>query len=391
MKTLGLYLHIPFCISKCRYCDFYSIPEAARPVPDKYVDALCEHMHEYVLQARDYAVTTIYIGGGTPSLLTADQMKKVIKKLKSSFHLSAKCEISMEMNPKTADYTKLRAFRKLGINRLSIGIQSFDDADLNICGRAHNAADAVSAFTSARKAKFENISFDLMYGIPGQTLQTVVNNINTAIRLEPEHVSLYGLKVEEGTPFWFDRHELAFPDEETERSMYFTAVGLLEKAGYHQYEISNFARRGYSCRHNLKYWNCDEYLGFGPAAHSYFGGKRFSLKKDLNLYMDSFDPETSVDTPLVDEYIDIPYPSRVAEYVMLRFRLTAGISLEAFRKKFGRDFEEMYLEKLAPYLKSGHVIRTPKGYAFSPEGMYVSNYILARVVDFDLVIPGSQN
>ena len=197
--------------------------------------------------------------------------------------------------------------------------------------------------------------------------------------------------MEEGTPFWFDRHELAFPDEETERSMYFTAVGLLEKAGYHQYEISNFARRGYSCRHNLKYWNCDEYLGFGPAAHSYFGGKRFSLKKDLNLYMDSFDPETSVDTPLVDEYIDIPYPSRVAEYVMLRFRLTAGISLEAFRKKFGRDFEEMYLEKLAPYLKSGHVIRTPKGYAFSPEGMYVSNYILARVVDFDLVIPGSQN
>ncbi len=391
MKTLGLYLHIPFCISKCRYCDFYSIPEAARPVPDKYVDALCEHMHEYALQARDYAVTTIYIGGGTPSLLTADQMKKVIKKLKSSFHLSAKCEISMEMNPKTADYTKLRAFRKLGINRLSIGIQSFDDADLNICGRAHNAADAVSAFTSARKAKFENISFDLMYGIPGQTLQTVVNNINTAIRLEPEHISLYGLKVEEGTPFWFDRHELAFPDEETERSMYFTAVGLLEKAGYHQYEISNFARRGYSCRHNLKYWNCDEYLGFGPAAHSYFGGKRFSLKKDLNLYMDSFDPETSVDTPLVDEYIDIPYPSRVAEYVMLRFRLTAGISLEAFRKKFGRDFEEMYLEKLAPYLKSGHVIRTPKGYAFSPEGMYVSNYILARVVDFDLVIPGSQN
>lgn len=391
MKTLGLYLHIPFCISKCRYCDFYSIPEAARPVPDKYVDALCEHMHEYALQARDYAVTTVYIGGGTPSLLTPDQMKKVIKKLKSSFHLSTKCEISMEMNPKTADYTKLRAFRKLGINRLSIGIQSFDDADLSICGRAHNAADAVSVFTAARKAKFENISFDLMYGIPGQTLQTVVNNINTAIHLEPEHISLYGLKVEEGTPFWFDRHELAFPDEETERSMYFTAVGLLEKAGYHQYEISNFARRGYSCRHNLKYWNCDEYLGFGPAAHSYFGGKRFSLKKDLNLYMDSFDPETSVDTPLVDEYIDIPYPSRVAEYVMLRFRLTAGISLEAFRKKFGRDFEEMYLEKLAPYLKSGHVIRTPKGYAFSPEGMYVSNYILARVVDFDLVIPGSQN
>ena len=391
MKTLGLYLHIPFCISKCRYCDFYSIPEAARPVPERYVDALCEHMHEYALQANEYAVTTVYIGGGTPSLLTPDQMKKIMKKIKSSFHLSAKCEISMEMNPKTADFAKLRAFRRLGINRLSIGVQSFDDADLNICGRAHNVADAVNVFTAARKAKFDNISFDLMYGIPGQSLQTLVNNINTAIHLEPEHISLYGLKVEEGTPFWFDRHSLAFPDEETERSMYFTAIGLLEKAGYHQYEISNFAKRGYSCRHNLKYWNCDEYLGFGPAAHSYFGGKRFSLKKDLNLYMDSFDPDKTVDTPLVDEYIDIPYPSRVAEYVMLRFRLTAGISCAAFRKKFGRDFEEMYLPKLAPYLASGHVIRTPKGYAFSPEGMYVSNYILARIVDFDLVIPGSQN
>lgn len=391
MKTLGLYLHIPFCLSKCRYCDFYSLPESGKAIPDRYIDALCHHMDDYALQAKDYAVTTVYFGGGTPSLLTPEQMKRLMKKLKSTFGLSGKCEISMESNPKTADYAKLHAFRKLGINRLSIGVQSFDDADLSVCGRAHHAADAVNFFTTARKAKFENISFDLMYGIPGQTLQTVVNNINTAIHLEPEHISLYGLKVEEGTPFWFDRHELAFPDEETERSMYFTSVGLLEQAGYHQYEISNFAKRGYSCRHNLKYWNCDEYIGFGPAAHSYFGGKRFSLKKDLPLYMDCFDPEKSVDTPLVDEYIDIPYSSRVAEYVMLRFRLTAGINCTAFRKKFGRDFEEMYLEKLLPFIKSGHIKQTQNGYAFTPEGMYVSNYILARVVDFDLIIPGSQN
>ena len=390
MKTLGLYLHIPFCLSKCRYCDFYSVPGAARPVPDRYVDAIVAHMKEYAPQAKDYAVTTVYFGGGTPSLLTAEQMKLILKKLKTSFHVARKCEISMEINPKTVDTAKLNSFRRAGVNRLSIGVQSFDDADLNICGRAHNSADAYQTFTSAREAKFNNISLDLMYGIPGQTLQTVANNISIASQLEPEHISLYGLKVEEGTPFWFERGELAFPDEETERSMYFTAVGLLANAGYRQYEISNFARRGYSCRHNLKYWNCDEYLGFGPAAHSYFGGKRFSFKKNLSLYMDSFDTSKQVSEPLIDEYIDIPYSSRVAEYVMLRFRLTAGINCAIFRKKFGREFDDIYLDRLAPFLKSGHVVKTPKGYAFTPEGMYVSNYILARVVDFDLIIPGSQ-
>ena len=368
MKTLGLYLHIPFCISKCRYCDFYSIPEAARPVPDKYVDALCEHMHEYALQARDYAVTTIYIGGGTPSLLTADQMKKVIKKLKSSFHLSAKCEISMEMNPKTADYTKLRAFRKLGINRLSIGIQSFDDADLNICGRVHNAADAVSAFTAARKAKFENISFDLMYGIPGQTLQTVVNNINTAIRLEPEHISLYGLKVEEGTPFWFDRHELAFPDEETERSMYFTAVGLLEKAGYHQYEISNFARRGYSCRHNLKYWHDEEYLGIGASAHSFLGGKRTYYPRDIEYFISGNERLTEGDGG--DE----------EEFCMLALRLREGLTQERFYARFHHGIPQKMLESAKQYEKYGLCRCESGGISLTRRGFLLSNSVISEII-----------
>ena len=391
MKTLGLYLHIPYCIRKCRYCDFYSIPEGEKPVPDAYVEAVCAHMKEYAVQTADYAITTIYFGGGTPSLLSVEQLKRLMKALKSSFHLSKSCEISMETNPKTVELSKLRAFRRTGINRLSLGMQSFNDRDLCICGRAHTASDAVEAFTLARKAGFSNISLDLMYGIPGQTLQSVTDNINTAISLEPEHISFYGLKLEEGTPFWRERNELEFPDEESERSMYFISSGLLERAGYHRYEISNFSRRGYACKHNLRYWNCDEYIGFGPAAHSYFGGKRFSLKKNVGLYIDSFDPEKSVSEPLVDEYIDIPYSSRVAEYVMLRMRLAAGVHCDAFRKRFGRDFDEIYADRLRPYLQSGHVVKTEKGYAFSPEGMYVSTYILARVVDFDLILPGSQN
>ena len=388
-KTLGLYLHIPFCLSKCAYCDFYSIPGASEKLKDDYVNALIAHMDEYAVQARDYIVTTVYFGGGTPSLLSEEQLKRLMKKLRSAYRLSSGCEISMELNPKTADGEKMKSFRRLGINRLSIGAQSFDDGDLQLCGRPHNASDIYETVRLARRAKFENISLDLMYGLPGQTLQTIVDNVNTAIGLNVEHISLYGLKVEEGTPFWFDRHSLVFPDEETERSMYFNAVSLLEQAGIRQYEISNFAKKGYACRHNVKYWNCDEYLGFGPAAHSYFGGKRFSFKKEISLYMASFDNAHPAEESILDEYIDIPYPSRVGEYVMLRFRLKAGINCEAFRKRFGRSFDEIYLPRITPFLRSGHIVKTPKGYAFTPEGMYVSNYILARVVDFDLIVPGS--
>ncbi len=389
MKTLGLYLHIPFCLSKCKYCDFYSVPGSSDEIKERYVNALIAHMGEYSIQAKNYVVNTIYLGGGTPSLLSEKQLRMILKKLKSYFKVHPQCEISMEVNPGTVDFEKLKAFRKCGVNRLSIGVQSFYDKDLALCGRVHNADDAYKIITDARNAKFNNISLDIMYGLPGQTLQTVVDNINTAIALDVEHISLYGLKVEDGTPFWFDRHSLVFPEEETERSMYFNALGLLNNAGYKQYEISNFSKKGKMCRHNLRYWNCDEYIGFGPAAHSYFGGKRFSFKRDINLYMDSFDSEKTVSEQLLDEYIDIPYSSRVAEYVMLRFRLNAGISTAAFRKKFGRDFNDIYYDRIAPYIKSGHIVKTQKGYAFSSEGMYVSNYILSRIVDFDLMIPGS--
>ncbi len=390
MKTLGLYLHIPFCMQKCRYCDFYSLAGCSAADKDAYVQTLCAHMREYKLQAKNYTVMSVYLGGGTPSLLSADELKMLMRHVRASFRLHPDAEITMEANPGTVDEQKLKAFRRCGVNRISIGVQSFHDEDLSISGRIHTAKEGYEAIIAARKAGFDNISIDLMFGLPGQSLQTVTDNVNTAASLEVDHVSLYGLKIEEGTPFWFDRASLAFPDEETERTMYYTACGLLETYGYKQYEISNFAKTGKKCRHNLRYWNTEEYLGFGPAAHSYFGGKRFSFKRNLPLYLDSFDPEKTVSEPLIDEYIDIPYPSRVAEYVMLRMRLNAGVDCEAFYKRFGRRFDEIYAERLKPFIKSGHVVRTAKGYAFSPEGRYVSNYILARVVDFDLVVPGAQ-
>ena len=389
MKRLGIYIHIPFCVSKCRYCDFYSIPGASEELKDRYIEAIISHMKEYSIQAKDYIVDTVYFGGGTPSLLSEKQLKAVMKALKSCFRVYRGSEISMEINPKTVSYANLKFIKKCGVNRLSIGVQSFADNELKIAGRPHDSDDAFETVRLARKAGFSNISLDLMFGLPEQTLQSVVDNIGSVISLDVEHISLYGLKIEEGTPFWFDRSKLALPDEDEERSMYFNAAGLLSASGIKQYEISNFAKKGKYCKHNLKYWNCDEYLGFGPAAHSYFAGKRFSFKKDINLYIDSFLGDNKVSEELIDEYIDIPYSSRVAEYVMLRFRLNTGINKAVFKKKFGRDFDEMYLERITPFIKTGHIIKTKNGYAFSSEGMYVSNYILSRVVDFDVIIPGT--
>lgn len=389
MKSLGIYIHVPFCLKKCRYCDFYSLAGEQQGVIERYVSALSAHLDEYALQAKDYAVTSVYFGGGTPSLLSDKQIKALLKKIRSNYRLYKAAEISMEVNPATVSPESLAGYRRAGVNRLSIGVQSFDDDDLRRIGRVHKAEDALETVTMAGKAGFNNISIDLMFALPGQSLQTVIDNVNMAASLEVDHVSLYGLKIEDGTPFWFERDTLPLPDEEEERRMYFTAAGLLESYGFKQYEISNFAKKGKMCRHNVRYWDCEDYLGFGPAAHSYFGGKRFSFKRDLGLYLDSFDPEKTAEEPLIDEMIDIPYSSRVAEYVMLRFRLNVGVNTDTFLKRFGRSFEEMYLDRLRPYLESGHIVKTPKGYAFSREGMYVSNFILSRVVDFDMVVPGT--
>ncbi len=391
MKGLGLYIHIPFCVSKCKYCDFYSLSGVDEIGKERYVETLCKHMSDYKLQAKNHVVTSVYFGGGTPSLLTEKQLKTIMKAVRKNFHLSQRCEISMEVNPGTVDEVKLKAIKKLGINRLSVGAQSFDENELNTCGRIHTPKEIYECVTQARKAKIDNISLDLIYGLPNQTKESLFENLENAFNLNVDHISLYGLKIEEGTPFWYDRHNLVLPDEDEERNMYFEAVEKLRHAGFRQYEISNFAKRHRACKHNLRYWNCDEYLGFGPAAHSYFGGKRFSFKRDLKLYMDSFDENVNTSETLLDEYVDIPPQARIAEYVMLRFRLVEGLNLAKFSKRFGRSFEQLYYQKMNPYINSGHIVKTKTGYAFSLQGMYVSNYILSRIVGGDLIIPGSNS
>lgn len=386
MKKLGLYIHIPFCMKKCAYCDFYSIPAASEMLKTEYLTALSQQIDEYKPQAANHSVDSVFIGGGTPSLLDEKQTAALMKKIYSCFNVERNAEVTIEANPGTVDEKKLKLYKKLGINRLSLGVQSFLNEDLAVCGRIHKAQDSVRAFTMARNAGFDNINVDIMFGLPGQTMASLVQTLNYTFKLGADHISFYGLKIEEGTPFYEMRQTLALPDEDSESDMYFASRQIMLSNGYQHYEISNFAKRGKRCKHNMKYWNSDEYLGIGPAAHSYFAGKRFSFKKDIKLYIDSFKGLT--DRSIVEEIIDIPHSARIAEYVMLRFRLSDGINCETFYKKFGRDFDSVYYQKLRPYINSGHIVRTKDGYAFSPEGMYVSNFILSRIIDFDMNIPG---
>ncbi|MDP4153975.1 MAG: radical SAM family heme chaperone HemW, partial [Bacillota bacterium] len=303
------------------------------------------------------------------------------KNIRKNFNLAKNAEITVEANPFSAAKKTLKTLKRAGVNRLSIGVQSANESELKKLGRLHSFSDFEHTYKTARLLKFKNISVDIMYGIPDQTWESLCETLDKIIALAPEHISLYGLKIEEGTPFFEARDRLALPDEDTEADMYFAAAEKLEKAGYNQYEISNFAKNGYECKHNLKYWNCDEYLGLGTAASSYLNGRRFSFVKDIKLYNKVLLHESGEN--ILSEYLEVPQNENIGEYVMLRFRLNDGISKEAFRLRFhNKNFDEMFYKKLEPFIKSGHVEITSDGYAFNRKGFYISNYILARILDF---------
>ncbi len=374
-KTLGLYIHIPFCEKKCGYCDFYSLPGADEAAMGGYIKALISQMEDYSLQAARFSVDTVFIGGGTPSLLSSSQFEELFKALRRCFSLAPAPEITVECNPASAMRPLFDKLLGLGVNRLSLGLQSADDGELSRIGRLHDFNQFYFSYRDARYAGFDNINVDLMYGLPGQTPGSFADTLRCVTSLSPEHLSCYGLKLEEGTPLWKERESLPLPDEETERSMYFLACSALSEAGYRHYEISNFARPGYECRHNLRYWDCGEYLGFGPAASCYFSGKRFTYKRDLEAFV-ARDPGDS----LVEELFEIPPSEMVGEYVMLRLRLRDGISPDEFHKRFRRDFEAMFGDKLQRYLDSGHMVKQGGAYSLTDEGFYISNYIIADLL-----------
>ncbi len=380
-KRLGIYVHIPFCIKKCAYCDFYSFSPRDTRVYAAYVDALLAHMRSYRTVGADYAPDTVYIGGGTPTALPPEEMLRLLRGIKSSFRVRKNAELTIECNPATANFETLQRYRRAGVNRLSIGLQSANANELAALGRAHSLRQFDATYRAARRAGFENISIDLMYGIPYQTLDSWINTLRFAVSRKPEHISLYGLKLEEGTPLAANASSFTFPDEDMEFAMYSYAIDFLAGYGYRQYEISNFARPDRECLHNLKYWNCEEYLGFGPSAHSYFADVRFSFKPSVSNYIKCVDGVTNDE--LTDEYETIPLRERLGEYVMLRMRLTDGIDKREFFRLFGKDFDRTFGAKLEAYEKGGFVNLSGGVCRFTTAGMFVSNYILSDILEFD--------
>lgn len=380
MKKLGLYIHIPFCQSKCAYCDFYSVTGYDKF--QRYTDAVLLQMEDYSSAASVYEVDTIFIGGGTPTVVPEKNILEIIDGTYSNFNILINAEVTIEANPATVTLPMLKKFMRSGINRISFGVQSTCNNELKSLSRIHTYEDFEKSFNLARKANFNNINVDIMYGIPEQTLESFKLTLNRICALGPEHISVYGLKIEEGTPFSQIKDSLLLPDEDTEFKMYEYAVDYLNANGYKQYEISNFAKPGMECRHNLKYWTCQEYLGLGPASHSYFNNTRFSFKCDIENYIEALeDADSTID--ITDKNYPILPSERVGEYIMLNLRLKKGINIIEFKKMFGLDFEDMYKDLLGAYVENGFMDKTGNGYAFTTKGMYVSNYILSAMLDFD--------
>ncbi len=379
-KQLGLYIHIPFCNSKCSYCDFYSVTDTKKQ--QRYIDSLLLHMSDYSESLENYNVDTIYIGGGTPTTLPKNLTADLFDGIFDNFNITKDAEITIEANPATIDTRILKKYRSEGVNRLSIGMQSSCDNELKALSRIHTFDDFEDSFRAARKVKFDNINVDIMYGIPEQTPASFKMTLDYVSDLKPEHISVYGLKIENDTPFAEKLNTLRLPNEDDEYEMYETAVNTLTQEGYIQYEISNFALPGFECRHNLKYWNCMEYLGLGPAAHSYLNNCRFSFKRDIDLYMDAME---KIDTGynILDECYNITPKERIGEYIMLQLRMNEGLNTEKFGELFNLNFNRIYEKYLKVYVENGFMAKNNTNYMFTTKGRYVSNYILSAMLDFD--------
>ncbi len=376
-EKLGLYVHIPFCAKKCNYCDFLSAPPGGGDERKKYVEALCREIQREGRGCEGYTVDTLFWGGGTPSLLLPEETERVMKALRDSFRIETDAEITMEVNPGTVDRAKLESYGRLGINRLSIGLQSANDEELKELGRIHSWQDFLTTWELVRECGFTNVNVDLMSALPGQTREGYENTLRKVLCLEPEHISAYSLMIEEGTPF-FGRfgpgggEEDRLPDEETERWMYERTGRLLKTHGYERYEISNYSRPGLACKHNIGYWTGKEYLGLGLGASSLIHHRRFSRERDLGVYIRK--AMTGEDTTVWQENLGLQ--EEMAEFMFLGLRLTRGICLKEFEKRFGSSLEENYGKPIKELKEKGLLYVPQKGrLALTQKGADVSNQV----------------
>ena len=368
-KPLELYIHIPFCIRKCQYCDFLSGP-SDRKTRDRYMDALQKEI-QAVRDVEAYEIVSVFIGGGTPSVLEAGAIASLMDIVREKFALRDDAEITIEANPGTVDMEKLSVFRQAGINRLSLGLQSTDPAELKMLGRIHTYEEFLQSYRMARAAGFDNINIDLMFAVPGQTEEAWKQHLREVAELEPEHISAYSLIIEEGTPF--AEKELDLPDEDTEYQMYEDTAEILKEYGYHQYEISNYAKEGYECRHNAGYWKRTEYLGLGLGASSLYGGLRFFNTRDMQEYLRFSDQAEKIRK----EVTRLGRKDEIEEFMYLGLRMTEGVSEEDFEEKFGETLENIYAPVLQKYKETGFLEYTGTNWRFTRKGIHVSNHILA--------------
>ena len=376
-EKLGIYIHIPFCRSKCDYCDFYSLAGREARM-DSYQKALLAHLKETALSARSFPVDTIYFGGGTPSFYGGKRLRELLAAVRRYYRVEKEAEITFEANPDSVDLRSLRALRRAGANRISLGMQSACPAELEGVRRPHTAEQVDLAVAAARKAKLTDLSLDLIYGLPGQTMDSWQATVEHALSLEPEHLSCYGLKVEEGTPL-AARVEAGevLPDDDMQADCYLWTVERLAQAGYEQYEISNFAKPGRSSRHNLRYWELRPYIGFGPGAHSDFGGRRYAWIRDLEGYIKG----VLEGGPLLDSEDLIPREERSSEYLMLGLRTARGIEEWEYRGRYFMDFTPIQ-RQLEGFALQGWAERTEEGrWRLTPRGFLVSNQLIGSLLE----------
>ena len=394
-RNLSLYIHIPFCVQKCLYCDFLSFDDVLYAKQLKYIDALRTEIRLYQPYADRYSVKTIFIGGGTPSTVDESLIEAILTEVRSVFRVDRFAEITIEANPGTLKYTDLLAYQSYGINRLSIGLQSADDELLGLLGRIHNFDQFVASYNSARRAGFRNINVDVMSGIPGQDMHSFVDTLTRVMEYRPEHISVYSLQVEEGTKLAEDENLLGMlPEEETDRRMYAMTKKILRTNGFERYEFSNYCQPGFECRHNIVYWTGGEYIGFGLGAASLFKGERFSNLRELESYLELMEEAEKLMTPEQDmtrlydavterlrrDTVAMYVDRRMEEFMFLGLRMIRGVSRTEFKERFNRDMFDVYGMVINRYVSDGFLKLEDDRVAMTDAGIDVSNIILADFI-----------
>lgn len=362
-KTLGVYIHIPFCAGKCPYCDFYSVA-AEQGVFDEYTKALVKKA-KGLINKHGFMADTIYFGGGTPSIIGAKRLSKIIKAFDGA--KTRDCEIAVECNPSSVDEEFFKGIAKSGVNRISLGLQSAVESERKALGRRSGSESVARAVELARQSGISNISLDLMLGVPKQTLESLDYSLNFCLELDINHISAYILKIEENTPFFKNKDSLDLPDEEKQCELYLRVCEVLNKAGLEQYEISNFAKKGFESRHNRKYWHCEEYIGIGSSAHSFVDGKRFYYERDLNSFIKGVEP------------IFDCYGGDISEHFMLSLRLNEGISFEKLKQRYNYCVTDELIEKAKDFQKMGLLTCDENGIRLNSKGFLLSNNIISEL------------